>query len=66
MSTAPQTPASENLRTEIEIGANTVALVKLPMPVKDLAGMIQHLEKAHGKELRMAEDPKGWLKFFKP
>lgn len=58
--------SDQELPTSIEVPADAVALVKLPMPVKELAGMIQHLEKAHGKELRMAECPKGWLKFFKP
>jgi hypothetical protein len=31
------TDSADNLRTPIEINANTVALVKLPMPVKELA-----------------------------
>jgi hypothetical protein len=66
MNTTTQTPEPDILRTEIEINTNTVALVKLPMPVKELAGMIEHLEQAHGKELRMTEQPKGWLSFFQP
>lgn len=58
--------SADILRTQIEINTNTVALVKLPMPVQELAGMIEHLEEAHGKELRMTEQPKGWLNFFHP
>jgi len=58
--------SADNLRTEIEIGSNVLALVKLPMPVKELAGIIMHLEQAHGAELRMIEKPKGWLNFFNP
>lgn len=58
--------SADNLRTEIEIGANVVALFKLPMPVKALAGIIEHVEVVHGRELRMTENPKGWLQFFKP
>lgn len=50
----------------IEISANAVALLKLPMPVQELAGVIDHLEKIYGEGLRMMEEPKGWLQFFKP
>ena len=61
MSTTTQQP-----ETQIEIGANAVALFKLPMPVKQLAGIIEQLDAAHGGELHMIEQPKGWLQFFKP
>ncbi len=50
----------------IEIGSNVVALFKLPMPVKELAGIIKRIEKAYGGELRITEQPKGWLQFFTP
>jgi hypothetical protein len=57
--------SADILRTEIEIGANVVvAFFKLPMPVKELAGIIKHIEVAYGRELRMIEQPKGWLQFF--
>lgn len=52
--------------TKIEIGANVVALFKLPMPVKELADIIKHIEVACGRDLRMMEQPKGWLQLFKP
>lgn len=57
---------NEQHETKIEIGTNVVALIKLPMPVKELAGMIEHFEVVHGRELRMTEQPKGWLQVFKP
>lgn len=50
----------------IEIGSNVIALFKLPMPVKELAGVVEHLERSYGAELRMIEKPQGWLQFFKP
>jgi hypothetical protein len=56
--------SADILRTQIEIGANVVALFKLPMPVKELAGIIRHLEVVHGRELLMMEKPKGWFSFF--
>lgn len=63
-----QSPESaDKLRTQIELNTNTVALIKLPMPVKELAGIIERLEVVHrGQELRMTEQPKGWLNFFLP
>ena len=51
----------------IEIDSNVVALFKLPIPLQELASIIKHLEVVHkGHELRMLEQPKGWLQFFKP
>ena len=51
----------------IEINSNVVALFKLPIPLQELASIIEHLEVVHkGHELRMLEQPKGWLQFFKP
>jgi hypothetical protein len=51
----------------IEINSNVVALFKLPIPLQELASTIEHLEVVHkGHELRMLEQPKGWLQFFKP
>ena len=50
----------------LEIGANVVALLKCPLPVKELAGIIDHVQIAYGPGLRMMEKPKGWLQFFKP
>jgi len=50
----------------IEINSNVVALFKLPIPLQELASIIEHLEVVHkGHELRMLEQPKGWLQFFK-
>lgn len=54
------------MSTPIEIGSNVVALLQLPIAVKPLASIIHDLEKAYGKDLRMTEQPKGWLQFFKP
>lgn len=54
------------MSSPIEISLNVVALFKLPMPVKELAGVVEHLERSYGAELRMMEKPKGWLQFFKP
>lgn len=59
-------PARQSETPAIEIGANVVALVKLPVPVTELAGVIEHLEVVHGRELRMTEQPQGWLQFLKP
>ncbi len=59
-------PTADKLRTQIELNTNTVALIKLPISVKPLAGIIEHLDKVHGIELRMTEQPKGWLNFFTP
>jgi hypothetical protein len=54
------------MSTPIEIASNAVALLKLPMPVKELARIIEGLEVSYGAELRMTEQPKGWLQFFHP
>lgn len=54
------------MSSPIEITSNVVALFKLPMPVKELAGVIEHLESSCGAELRMEEKPRGWLQIFKP
>lgn len=51
---------------QIEIGENVVALLKCPVPVAELAGMIDHIQEAYGYGLRFMEKPKGWLQFFKP
>lgn len=58
--------SADNLRTGIEIGPNVVALLKMPVPVKELAAIIDHVQVAYGPGLRIAEKPKGWLQFFKP
>jgi hypothetical protein len=52
--------------TQMEIGANVVALVKLPMRVEELDGIIKSLLAVHGKGLCMMEQPQGWLQFLKP
>lgn len=51
---------------QIEFGENVVALLKCPVPVAELAGMIDHLQWAYGCDLRFMEKPKGWLQFVKP
>lgn len=53
-------------REEIEITGTTVALLKLPFPVGELVAIMKALEKQHGRNLRMMEQPKGWLNFFEP
>jgi hypothetical protein len=68
------TPATEspitshqapNLGERFEIASNVVALFKLPMPIAELAGIVEHFEVIYGRELRMTEQPKGWLQFLK-
>jgi hypothetical protein len=51
---------------QIELDSNFVALFKLPIPLKKLAGIIDHMEGTYGNGLRMQERPKGWLQFFTP
>lgn len=57
---------ADNMRTEIELAANAVALLKMPMPVKELAAIIDHSQAAYGPGLRLIEQPKGWLQLFRP
>lgn len=58
--------SADNLRTGIEIGSNVVAVLKMPVPVKELAAIIDHVQVAYGPGLRFAEKPKGWLQFLTP
>lgn len=50
----------------IEIVSNAVAMFRLPMPLEGLANIIKQLESSYGPDLRMTEQPKGWLQFFEP
>lgn len=62
--TLSETPSEHS--QNIEVGSNVVALVKLPISFGDLAVMIERMTNAYGTDLRMMEEPKGWIQFFKP
>jgi len=52
---------------ELVVEERVVAFLKLPIPLQELASIIEHLEVVHkGQKLRMLEQPKGWLQFFTP
>ena len=57
---------ADNVRTEIELAANAVAVLKMPVPVKELAAIIDNAQAAYGPGLRFTEQPKGWLQLCRP
>ena len=56
----------DELSRALDISPRTVAVLKMPVPVRTLNGFVEALMKAHGDDLRMVEHPQGWLCFFKP
>lgn len=43
-----------------------VARVRFPVGTADLVDFIAVIERIHGRDLKMREEPKGWLQFLKP
>lgn len=51
------------LAAPLVLDADTVAVVRMPVPVKDLAGMEAVTRSAYGRNLSCTEKQKGWLYF---
>lgn len=58
--------ARDALSKALDIPPGTVAVLKLPLPVKRLVALTAEINATFGKGLRLREHPEDWLCFFNP